>query len=342
MSDTSTDFYTRQAAEARGPESQDPPKRKQKKRLKKILIASGVSIVLVVAAVGGGGYMYANSMLNRIHRIPGIVALTAAHQPFEAPGSMNVLLTDSQVIPGEDTQTGLIELMHLNATGQGGAVISFPANTEVRVPGHGRTELGNTLALGGPSLMIETLERLTDVRINHYSVIDFSGLAQVIGAIGGVSVTVPYAFTSFGFHFRRGVDRITAANALAYVRQIAVSEVGRMELQENLFRAVLHKIANHHLFLHMSVVDAVVKAVSVDSNLSNSRLVSLAKRLADLQSSDGVSIDVPTTGSPGRGGMNPVFLRNRLSHQLWRAINHDAVAQFAQRYPFTVTPSDPI
>ena len=29
MSDTSTDFYTRQAAEARGPESQGPPKRKQ-------------------------------------------------------------------------------------------------------------------------------------------------------------------------------------------------------------------------------------------------------------------------------------------------------------------------
>jgi len=340
MSDTSVDFYRQQAAEARGPEQQDPPKRKRRK-LRRVLIASGVSLVLLVGAVAVGGYAYYDHLASSVKRIQ-VAALMAKDQPFEARGSMNVLLTDSGVIPGADRQTGLIELMHLNASGQGGAVISFPANTEVRVPHHGYTELGDTLGLGGPSLMIETLERLTGVRINHYSVIDFAGLGQVIGAVGGVNVTVPQAFTSFGFHFNKGVDRITSADALDYVRQIMVSEVGRMELQENLFRAVLHKIANRHLFLHPSVLDAVVRAVSVDSNLSNSQLVSLGERLAHLQGSSGVSIDVPTTGSPQRGGMAPVFLRSRIAHKLWRAINHDTVLQFAQRYPFTVTPSAPI
>jgi len=339
MSDTSTDFYTRQAADARGPESQGPPKRK--KRLKKILIASGASLVLLVGGVAATGYFYVNHLVSGVKRIQ-VAALTAKDQPNEAAGAMNVLLTDSQVIPGADTQTGLVELMHLNASGQGGAVISFPANTEVPVPGHGITELGNTLQLGGPSLMVRTLERLTHVRINHYSEIGFSGLTQVIGAVGGVSVTVPYAFTSFGFYFHQGVNRINTANALAYVRQIAVSEVGRMELQENLFRAVLHKIANRRLFFHPSIVKAVVKAVSVDSDLSNSQLVSLAQRLANLQSSSGVSIDVPTTGSPRKGGVNPVFLRKRLSSELWRAINRDEVAQFAQRHPSLVTPSAPV
>ena len=251
MSDTSIqDFYTQQAAEARGPEPDRPPGRKGKRRrLKRIAIAAGLSLVVAVGAVAGVGYVYANSLLSRVHRIHGIVALTAAHQPWEAQGSMNVLLTDSQVVPHQDTETGLIELMHLNANGRGGAVVSFPANIEVRVPGHGRVELGDTLRLGGPSLMIETIERLTNVRIDHYSVIDFGGLAQVVGAIGGVNVTVPYAFDSFGFHFNKGVDRITDVNALAYVRQVAISEVGRMELQENLFRAILRKIANNHLLL---------------------------------------------------------------------------------------------
>ena len=340
MSDTSTqDFYTRQAEQARAPDSQSRPKRKR--RLRRIVISAGVSLVVLIGAVVGFGYVYANNLLNRIHRIPGIVALTAAHQPFEAQGSMNVVLTDSGVIPHRDTPAGFIELLHLNATGQGGAVISFPANTEVRVPHHGFTVLGNTLALGGPSLMIETLERLTDIRINHYSVIDFDGLAKVIGAVSGVNVTVPYSFTSFGFYFHKGVNRLTSANALAYVRQTAVSEVGRMELQENLLRAVLHKIANRHLFVKPSVLNTVVKAVGVDSDFTNLQLVRLATRLARLQSSSGVSIDVPTTGTPERGGVKPVFLRARLSHKLWRAINHDAVAQFAKRYPFTVTPSAP-
>jgi len=340
MSDTSIDFYTRQAADARGPEPQGQGKPKRKKKLRRILIASGSSMVLLVGALAGTAYIYANNLASGVKRIH-VAALLAKDQPIQTRGSINILLTDSGVVPGDDRETGLIELMHLNANGRGGAVISFPANTEVRVPGHGRTELGDTLRLGGPSLMIETLERLTSVRINHYSEIDFGALGKVIGAVGSVNVTVPYAFTSFGFHFNKGVDRVTTANALAYVRQIAVSEVGRMELQENLLRAVLHKIANRHLFLHPSVLQAVAQAVSVDSDLSNSQLVSLGQRLAHLQSSSGVSIDVPTNGTPRRGGTKPVFLRSRLSHELWRAINHDTVAQFAQRHPSIVTPNAP-
>ena len=80
-----------------------------------------------------------------------------------------MLLTDTGRCPGQNTDTGLIELLHLNANQQSGAVISFPANLVVDVPGHGDMRLGETLTLGGPSLLIETVERLTGVRIEHYS-----------------------------------------------------------------------------------------------------------------------------------------------------------------------------
>lgn len=345
MSDTSTqDFFTQQAADARGPEEPKRRPTRRRRRLKRIAIAAGASLVVTTGAVVGGGYLYVHHLVSSIHRIH-IAALTAAHQPAEEHGSMNVLLTDSGTVPGRNAQTGLIELMHLNANGQGGAVISFPANTVVQVPGRGhrRIELGDTLALGGPSLMIETLERLTDVRIDHYSVVDFGGLAQAVGAMGGVNVNVPFTTTSFGFTFPAGIDHLNSADALAYARQPAVSEVGRMELQENLFRAILRKIANQGLFAttNSSVLNAVVGAVSVDSNFSNSQLVHLALSLRHLEGSDGVSIDVPTSGRPRQGGDQPVFLNTRLDRQLFHAIRHDSVAQFAQRYPFTVTPGAP-
>ena len=131
----------------------------------------------------------------------------------------------------------------------------------------------------------------------------FLGPSQVVGAMGGVDVNVPYPTTSFGFHFHAGVNRITRANALAYVRQVAVSQVTRTALQENLFRAILHKIANRRYFVATDwhVLDAVVHAVSVDSDLSNSQLEHLALSLGHLSSRDGVSIDVPTVGSPDAG-----------------------------------------
>ena len=72
------------------------------------------------------------------------------------------------------------------------------------MPGHGRMELGGTLPLGGPSLMVETIEQLTGDRINDYSAIDFAALPSVIGALGGVTVDVPYAVISDGFTFPAG------------------------------------------------------------------------------------------------------------------------------------------
>ena len=347
MSDTSTkDFYTRQAKEARGPEQ--PGTSKQKPRRKKVLriaIAAASSLVVLAGALVGGSYYLVNHEVGSIPRIhvAALDAKTQAAFSWGTRGSENVLLTASGWFPGSNLPTGLIEVLHLNANRQGGAVISFPANLVVYVPGHGHMRLGETLTVGGPSLMIRTLEKLTDIRIEHYSKMVYSGLPQVVGSMGGVYVYVPYPVTSFGYHFHAGRNLITKANALAYVRQVGVSQVTRTALQENLFRAILHKIANERYFVATDwrVLDAVVHAVSVDSDLSNSQLEHLALSLGHLSSSSGVSIDVPTVGNPDAGFTQPVALDRGLARKLWRAVRDDSVAQLARRYPSLVTPIAP-
>src|SRR5882672_7660077 len=164
MSDTSTqdqDFFTQQAEEARGPEPQGPPKRKRR-RLKRIIIASSLSMVVLLGLMVGGGLLDANHTLGSVHRVP-VYALTAKNQPTlpaATHGSMNIVFTASGLFPGQNVQTGFVELLHLNADRQGGAVISFPANTVVPVPGRGPTQIGSVARLGGPSLLIETMEHL--------------------------------------------------------------------------------------------------------------------------------------------------------------------------------------
>jgi LCP family protein required for cell wall assembly len=345
MLDTSAhDFYVQQATEARGPDDPVSP-RKRHRRLKRLVLTSAATVVALVAAMVGGGYLWADHELGSVQRIH-VAALDSREQAALSSGmagSMNVLLTASGIFAGQDAPTGLVELIHLDGDQHGGAVISFPANLLVRVPGHGKQRLGEATVLGGPSLLIETVERLTDVRINHYSRITFSGLSRVVGSMNGVNVIVPYPTTSLGFHFHAGVNRINDANALAYVKQPAVSQVTRTELQENLFRAILHKIADRGYFqaTNWRVVNAVVHAVSVDSDLSNSELVHLALSLGHLQSEDGVSVDVPTVGPPDAGFITPVRLRKGLADKLWRAIRTDTVAQLVQRYPSLVTPTAP-
>jgi LCP family protein required for cell wall assembly len=349
MSDTSVDdFFSRQAREARGPEDERPgrPRRRgpggRARRIRRIALAGGLGLVVVAASVVVAGYVTVSHYASAIHRISGIVALDAAHQPAVpaiSHGSMTVLLTGSGVmLDGGDARSGLIALVHLNANGQSGAVVSIPANSVVDIPGHGRMQLWDALSLGGPSLLIETVENLTNVRIDHYSVLSFQGATNVVGAMNGINVDVPYAITSDGFTFHAGIDRLTAASVLPYVRQAAVSEVTRAELQSNLIRAILDKIAKDRLFVatDFRVLHAMTTALSVDSNFTNSQLESLALRLRHLQGDEGTFITAPTIG--GSGGS--VYLTS-LARQLWSAIKNDSVAQFAQQYPSTITPGAP-
>lgn len=309
------------------------------------MIAAGTSLVVLAGVLAGGSYWLVNhevSSVQRIH-VAALDAKTQAAFSGGVPGSLNVLLTASGAFAGQNVPTGLIEILHLNANHQGGAVISFPANLQVDVPGHGDQRLGELTAIGGPSLLIEALEHLTGVRIEHYSRITYSGLSRVVGAMDGVDVDVPYSVTSFGVYFHPGVNHITSNTAVPYVRQPQVSQVTRTELQENLFRAILHKIADRHYFLATDwpVLSAVVHVVSVDSDLGNSQLEGLALRLGHLSGQDGVSIDVPTTGPPDAGFNDPVYLDTGLARKLWRALRHDTDAQLAHEYPSLVTPVAP-
>src|SRR5258707_6107012 len=160
------EFFGGQAADAGGPESERPPRRKRRRRrLKRIAIAAGASLAVIAGAVVGGGYLYVNHLASSVHRIPGIAALTAADRPAEPHDSMNVLLTDSGLVPGQATQTGLIEILHLNGSQHRGAVVSIPANAFVSVPGHGPMELGKALGIGGRSRLHLTVAGHTPARL---------------------------------------------------------------------------------------------------------------------------------------------------------------------------------
>jgi LCP family protein required for cell wall assembly len=355
MSGTSVnDFFSRQASEAQGPVHERSEQRGpgRSKLVKRLALGSALTLVVLAGVVAGGGYLVVNHLASSVYRIHGIVALDAANQPVMPVAtrqSTTVLLTSSGLVPGEPGPggrpstspaplSGLIALVHLNASGRAGAVVSIPATAVVSIPGHGRTELWNALRIGGPSLLIRTVERLTDVRIEHYSVLDFPGVRNVIGAMNGVDVDVPYTVVSLGHVFHAGINRLTASDVLAYARQPLVSQVTRTELQQNLIRAIMSKIAAKRMFVGTDwrVLRALTRTLSVDSSFSNSQLESLALKLGHLRATDSTFITAPTV----RGSRGAVRLTG-LNRQLWQAIRHDAVAAFAQRYPSTVTPDAP-
>jgi LCP family protein required for cell wall assembly len=324
-------------------------------------VAGVTAVALVAGGAAVAGYLAASHLAGNVHRIPDVFAgLDAADRPAvpAAGHGMTILLTGSEKLPASiggsgadrsstlpEEQSGLIALVHINASLEAGAVVSIPPNALVRVPGHGVTQLWNALPMGGPSLLIETVERLTSVRVDHYSVVDFNGLAASLAPLHGVDVDIPDASVSNGVAFHPGINHLTSATAIDYVRQASLTEDGRVLRQQALLRAILDKIAAEHLLSHptagFSILDAFTKALSVDSDFTNSQLESLALHLHLLGAGSGTFVSAPVARTLRAGGHSAVRLNNRVSRKLWRAIRTDAVAAFARRYPFTVTVNAP-
>jgi LCP family protein required for cell wall assembly len=212
----------------------------------------------------------------------------------------------------------------------------------VHVPGHGATQLWNALPLGGPSLLIRTVEKLTNVRVDHYLVVDFNKLAASLGPLGGVNVDVPSYGAGSGIAFHPGINHLTPATAIDFLRAASPNEDDRVLAQQALLYAVLEKIAAEHLLTHpttgFSVLNAFTKALSVDSNVTNAELEPFALHLNLLAGDSRTFVSAPVARTFSYHGASAVRLNSALSRAMWQAIRNDTVAAFAKRYPSTVTP----
>jgi LCP family protein required for cell wall assembly len=297
------------------------------------------------ATIGAGGHGASIIGAGNVERIPGARLVVATGQPPRVRSGETVLITGAGFgptgasAPGSSAPefSGLIVALHINADKKAGGVISLPALTVVPVPGHGRMQLGQALALGGPSLLVQTVERLTGDPIDHYARIDVQHVAAVVDAVGGVYVDVPDKAVSFNFVFHAGINHLDGIEALYYARQPSLTETARGLRQQSLIRAVLRRLASQQLLTNpvtlARVLSAVEAMLSVDSDFTNAEVQSLATQLATLSGSDGTFVTAPTQ----LAGQKLVF-NALISGQLWKAIRYDSIAGFAEEYPATVTP----
>jgi LCP family protein required for cell wall assembly len=349
MSDTSSTTDPAVAAPSADPATTD--KRRRRRRIRRIVVISATALLTVICGGAVSAYVVADQLAANVHRIQGVFPKdgTAAGTAVltAAKGSMTILLTgrDSVSAGGagrKQQPSGLIAIVHLNAGRRSGAVVSIPPETVVPVPGHGKTQIENSLVLGGPALLIRTVQNLTGVRIDHYAVVDFQALINVVNALGGVNVILPGRTASYnGVSFRQGVNHLNGVAALAYVRQGSISEDQRVQRQQNLLRAILQKIGGQNLLGNplraYGIVHAFTRALSVDSNFSNRQLMSLATSARSFRPGSGTFVTVPVRPAGPLGGQGAASLVAGPSGKLWQAIKTGSVAAFARQNPATVT-----
>jgi LCP family protein required for cell wall assembly len=66
-------------------------------------------------------------------------------------------------------------------------LVSLPRDLRTEIDGH-TSKINAAFALGGPDLLVRTVERTTGLPINHYAEIDFAGFLKVVDALGGITL----------------------------------------------------------------------------------------------------------------------------------------------------------
>ena len=105
--------------------------------------------------------------------------------------------------------------------------LSIPRDAYAEIPGHGAQKINAAYALGGPALMIQTVEDYlgNGLEINHIIEVDFGDFPKLIDALGGVTVNnktkiCAPPFDNFwkGFDLPKGEQHLDGTTALGYLR----------------------------------------------------------------------------------------------------------------------------
>ncbi len=142
----------------------------------------------------------------------------------------------------EGDRTDAIMLLHIPTLGTP-TLVSIPRDSWVPISGFGNDKINAAYALGGPELLITTVEEVTGLEITDFVAVGFAGIANTTDALGGVTLCPSQDFNDefSGLNVTAGCQTMDGPTALAYVRmryQDPRGDLGRVERQQEFVAAV--------------------------------------------------------------------------------------------------------
>ncbi|MGY1845049.1 LCP family protein [Modestobacter sp. SYSU DS0875] len=308
------------------------------------VVALAVSVV-VLATSGWGWYLgrVADATVNRTDAIPS----DGNDETVRTGEAMNLLLvgsdsranlTEQQLVElqaGEDSglNTDTMILVHVPADGSKASFVSFPRDSYVQIPGYGKERLNAAYAYGrmnapdgaseeaknaqGAQLLVQTINGLTGLQIDHYAEVDLLGFFELTSVVGGVEVNLcePVDDSRWsGAVFPAGVQTISGADALKFVRQrhnLPRGDFDRIVRQQVFIGGVLRKMLSEDVLLDLGkqreLVRAAADSLTVDQNLN---LLQLAQQMQSVTAGGIEFQTVPNLGTATEDGKSIVQLED--------------------------------
>jgi len=327
------------------------------KSSRSVRIFTGISIsTLAISAVSALAFGTVSASINKIDAFAGI-----DKRPDRVSSAINYLLV------GSDTREGLSKaelkalrvgsvktaagkrsdtmlLVHISKARDKAVLVSIPRDSFALIPQHlnksGKTipatysKINSAFNWGGAPLLIQTIEEMTELKIDHYIEVNFAGFAKVVDSLGGIEVCTKKDIDDPKSHLvlPAGVHTLNGIDALKYVRTRefdGLGDIGRMQRQQAFMSSVFKKATSAGVLLNpvtmTNFINSSLSAVTTDEGLKNSDLITLAKQLKSLATSNIRTLTVPLSNLNyySNGVTASVLWDPVLAPELWDRLRED-------------------
>ncbi|WP_030271087.1 LCP family protein [Streptomyces sp. NRRL B-24484] len=300
--------------------------RKRPKGRKKVVVWVAVATLGLATAAGGALYLKFSGNIKAFdgdglskNRPDAATPDANGHTPI------NVLLIGSDSRSGDNKDLGGGEdggarsdttiLLHVYADHKHAVGVSFPRDALVDIPPcklpdgqwtkkktdvmfNSAFSTGNTEE-GNPACTQNTVEALTNIRVDHTMVVNFEGFSAMTSAVGGVNVCLPNAIYEGDLNpnlgrkgkqlYPKGEQKVEGKAALDYVRlRHGIgdgSDVGRMKRQQAFMASLIKSVKSKGMdpTTLLPLADAATKSMIVDPGLNSpAKLISFAMQMKDI------------------------------------------------------------
>ena len=327
------------------------------KSSRSVRIFTSISIsTLAISAVSALAFGTVSASINKIDAFAGI-----DKRPERMSSAINYLLV------GSDTREGLSKaelkalrvgsvktaagkrsdtmlLVHISKARDKAVLVSIPRDSFALIPQHlnksGKTipatysKINSAFNWGGAPLLIQTIEEMTELKIDHYIEVNFAGFAKVVDSLGGIEVCTKKDIDDPKSHLvlPAGVHTLNGIDALKYVRTRefdGLGDIGRMQRQQAFMSSVFKKATSAGVLLNpvtmTNFINSSLSAVTTDEGLKNSDLITLAKQLKSLATSNIRTLTVPLSNLNyySNGVTASVLWDPVLAPELWDRLRED-------------------
>jgi len=267
-----------------------PKRGRRLRRAKRMAAVTAIALVVVLVAGLTWAYAFLRGIEGRMQEtVKADEAVGAALTKKEPEEPFNLLLLGSDArLEEEAARADTIIVARVDPTVHKVWMVSIPRDTRVEIPGNGVNKINAATAIGGPSLMIDTVEEYLGMPIHHYMEVDFSGFQGIVDAMGGIYIDVdveiddPKAASHSpgrrASYIAPGYQLLDGEHALTYVRSrnFPDSDFTRMRHQQNFFKALAEQSASWGNLLKLPKIASELSR-HVVTDMSVSQMLSLAQ-----------------------------------------------------------------